>query len=63
MLREGSYRLALVVVRPELQALAQEILDISATLTVDQTRSPEQWVHLYWSRIEVSFGGIIPSAK
>lgn len=63
VLRGDGYRLALVVIRPELQTLAQEILDISATLIVDQTRSPEQWMHLYWPRIEASFGGIIRSAK
>jgi DNA-binding transcriptional regulator YiaG len=47
----------------ELLALAREMLDISATLTVDQARSPEQWGRLYWPRIEASFGGIICSAK
>ena len=44
-------RQALVVIRPELQALARQMLDISATLTIDQTRSPEQWMHLYWPEI------------
>jgi nucleoside-triphosphatase len=63
VLHGDGFRLALVVLRPELQALAQGILDISATLTVDQTRSLEQWVHLYWSRIETSFGGIIRLTK
>ncbi len=47
---EGG-RLALVVVRPELQALARQMLDISATLTVDQSKSLEHWVHLYWPEI------------
>lgn len=63
VLRGSGCRLALVVIRPEMQALAQEMLGFSATLTVDRSRSPEQWMHLYWSRIEASFGGIIRSIK
>ena len=63
VLHGESGRLALVVIRPELQALAQEMLNISAVLTVDQSKSLEQWVHLVWARIEALFGGIIRSAK
>jgi nucleoside-triphosphatase len=63
VLSAGSYRLALVVIRPELQELARGVLDFAATLTIDQTKSLEQWMRMYWPRIETSFGGIIRLTK
>ena len=51
VLRAGGYRLALVVIRPELQALAREMLNITATLKVDQAKSPAQWMGLFWPEI------------
>jgi len=60
VLRAGGYLLSLVVICPELQALAREMLNISATPTVDQSKSLEQWVHLYWPEIAAA---CLPGSK
>lgn len=43
-----EYRLSLVVIRPELISTAQRLLDISKTISIDQTRPIEHWVCEYW---------------
>jgi len=51
-----DYQLALVVVRPELQQLAQQIVGFQATLTIDQFRSIDQWLQHFWPGIKEIFG-------
>lgn len=47
-----DYHLALVVVRPELQQLAQKAVGFKATLTIDQSRSIDQWFQYFWPRVQ-----------
>jgi nucleoside-triphosphatase len=46
-----QFRLALVVIRPELQAEAHNLFDFSKTLVMDRAQSTEQWVQVYWPEI------------
>ena len=51
ILPRAGYRLALVVIRPELKAIARRMFDFSATIEIDQTHTTEQWVHNYWPKM------------
>ena len=47
-----QYRLALVVIRPELQETAHNLFAFSKTLVVDRAWRAEQWVQIYWPEIK-----------
>ncbi|MDI6768906.1 MAG: nucleoside-triphosphatase [Anaerolineales bacterium] len=57
ILPRAGYRLALVVIRPELQAIARRVFDrmgcirFSTIVEIDQTHTTEQWVHNYWPKM------------
>jgi nucleoside-triphosphatase THEP1 len=57
VLPRPGYRLALVVIRPELQAAARRVFDrigcirFSTIVEIDQTHTTEQWVHNYWPKM------------
>lgn len=46
-----QYRLALVVIRPELQETAYSLFAFSKTLVIDRTWHVEQWGQIYWPDI------------
>ncbi|MFH1633839.1 MAG: nucleoside-triphosphatase, partial [Chloroflexota bacterium] len=47
----SGYRLALVVIRPELHATARRVFDFSTTIEIDQTHTTDHWVHQYWPKM------------
>jgi nucleoside-triphosphatase THEP1 len=51
ILRDDQSRLALVVIRPELQKTACNFLTFSKTLEIDRTVATEEWVKIYWPEI------------
>lgn len=52
VLRREQYRLALVVIRPELQDLARRLFVFSEILAIDRTQTGESWVLTYWPKIK-----------
>ena len=53
ILHRAGYRLALVVIRPELQATAQSVFVFSKIVIIDQTHPTAHWVHKYWPKIKM----------
>ena len=51
VLHRGRYRLALIVIRPELEAAARRIFDFSKIIEIDRTRTTENWVRIYWPKM------------
>lgn len=51
ILAGSQYRLALVVIRPELQTTACRLFDFSKIIEIDQTRTTDAWVRSLWSKI------------
>jgi nucleoside-triphosphatase THEP1 len=47
VIRRGEYRLALVVIRPELQDLARSLFDFSEIIEIEQNQPTDHWVHIY----------------
>jgi nucleoside-triphosphatase len=54
VLRGDGYQIALVVIRPELQVLAHRLLNFSETITIDRTQTIDQWMRLYWHKMEAA---------
>jgi nucleoside-triphosphatase len=54
VLRGDGYHIALVVIRPELRYLVYRLLNFSETIIIDRTQSIDQWVRLYWRKIEAA---------
>ncbi len=50
-----EYQIALAVVRPELQEIARQFLSFSETMTIDHTRTIEQWMRFYWPKIITAY--------
>jgi len=44
ILPRAAYRLALVVIRPELQAVARSMMDFSSVVEIDQSQPTNYWV-------------------
>ena len=51
ILRNNQYRLALVVIRPELQDVAYNTFGFFKTIVIDRAWPTEQWVQIYWPEI------------
>ena len=54
ILRRDQYRLALVVIRPELQAMAHSLFTFSETIAIDHTKTAESWLQFYWPKIKMA---------
>lgn len=52
ILPRAEYRLALIVIRPDLQATARCMFDCSKIVEIDQTHPSAHWVHKYWPKIK-----------
>lgn len=52
ILQNEKYNVALVVIRPELGTLAEEMLKFSGMIKIDQSMAPETWMQKYWSIIQ-----------
>lgn len=48
ILQQGGYRLALVVIRSELQAMASRLFEFSQVIEINPTHPPDTWVRQYW---------------
>jgi len=51
VLPRAEYRLALIVIRPELRLPARCVFDFSTIVKIDRTHPIDHWVHKYWSKI------------
>jgi len=51
ILPRAGYRLALVVIRPELQATAQRVFEFSTIVEIDRTHPTAHWLHKYWPKM------------
>jgi len=51
ILPRGEYRIALVVIRPELQLAARDLFDFSEIIQIDPIRTTDAWVGAYWPKI------------
>jgi nucleoside-triphosphatase len=51
ILRRAEYRLALVVIRPELQDVVRNRFDFSEILEIERTQPTDHWVHIYWPKM------------
>lgn len=51
VLHRNGYKIALVVIRPELQDLAHRFLNFSETITIERTKTIDHWVHTWWPTI------------
>lgn len=51
ILPRGEYRVALVVIRPELQSAARNLFDFSEIIQIDPIRTTDAWVGAYWPKI------------
>lgn len=49
----GEYKVALVVIRPELQIAARHLFDFSAIIEVDQTQTIDAQVRTCWHEIQI----------
>jgi len=47
VLRRGEYRLALVVIRPELQDIARSLFDFSGTIEIERNQPTDYLVRIY----------------
>ena len=49
-----GYRMALVVIRPELQDYVHQLFNISETIEIDRIQPINYWVRLYWPKIKAA---------
>jgi nucleoside-triphosphatase len=55
VLWQPNYRLGLIVIRPELQAMAREGLPVVGTIPLDDSHRLEREVQTWWERLQEAF--------